>query len=251
MSENIIFGRNAVEEALRAGGRVNRLFLASGSRAPWADPLAERARAQQARVEFAPLAKLNRLAQSREHQGVVAFVSPVGHISLEQCLATCPTQAALLALDGVENPRNLGMLLRTALGAGVAGVLLPVRGGALLSDEVARASAGAAFRVPVVHCPNMARALRKLKDADFWVYGLDAAGEADVFGLDWAGRTALVVGNETDGIRPVIRKSCDALVRIPLASGLDSLNVAVAAGIALFQVAAQRTRKAGAEGNGT
>ena len=247
MNEHIIFGRNAVEEALRAGGRVNRLFLSSESRAPWTDPLADLAKAQQARVELAPMAKLNRLAHSRDHQGVVAFVSPVAHISLDQCLANCQGRTALLALDGVANPRNLGMLLRTALGAGVAGVLLPVRGGALMSEDVVRASAGAALRVPVVHCPNMARALRTLKDADFWVYGLDAAGDTDVFGLSWASRTVLVVGNETEGLRPVIRKRCDAMVRIPLASRLDSLNVSVAAGIALFQVTAHHRREAKAE----
>ena len=247
MTESIVYGRHALEEALRAGTRVNRLLVAFESRAPWVGALVERARAARVPVDRVPQAELNRLAGSRDHDGVVAIVSPVEHLSLDQCLAACGTEATLLVLDEVQNPRNLGMLLRTALGAGVAGVVLPTRGGRLPSEEVVRASAGAAFHVPVVYCPNTAAALRELKDADFWVYGLDAQGKTDVFAVDWPARTALVVGTEATGLRPVIRKNCDDVVRIPLAGGLDSLNVAVAAGIALFQVAARR-RVRGGEG---
>jgi 23S rRNA (guanosine2251-2'-O)-methyltransferase len=240
MSKNVIYGRNALEEALRAGGRVNQLLVAFESRAGWVDALVEAARAQRVRVDFVPQARLNRLAHSRDHEGAVAVVSPVGHLSLDECLEACGKRATLLAVDEVQNPRNLGMLLRTALGAGVAGVLIPQRGGRLLSDEVARASAGAAFHVPVVYCGNTAHALRQLKEQGFWIYGLDARGDTDVFKVEWPDRTALVVGKEATGLRPVVRKSCDFLVRIPLAGGLDSLNVAVAAGIALFAVAATR-----------
>jgi 23S rRNA (guanosine2251-2'-O)-methyltransferase len=240
MDEHIVFGRNAVEEALRASGRVNRLLVAKGARPEWLDALLDQARAAKVRFDFVPPAKLARLAHSHDHQGVVAVVSPVEHLSLEQCLAECPTQAALLALDGVQNPRNVGMLLRTALGAGVSGVLLPVRGGALLSEEIVRASAGAVLRVPVVYCGNLPQALRTLREAGFWSYGLAAQGERDVFDISWPDRAVLVVGNETEGLRPVVRKACDTLVRVPLAGELESLNVVVAAGIALFQIAAQR-----------
>ncbi len=244
MTESIVYGRHALEEALRAGTRVNRLLVAFEARGPWVEALVEQARAARVRVDRVPQAELNRRAGSRDHGGAVVIVSPVGHLSLGECLAACARQATLLVLDEVQNPRNLGMLLRTALGAGVAGVVLPTRGGRLPSDEVVRASAGAAFHVPVVYCPNTAQALRELKDADFWVYGLDADGRTDVFAVAWPARTALVVGNETSGLRPVVRKHCDGLVRIPLAGGLDSLNVAVAAGVALFQVAAAQRSKA-------
>ncbi len=245
MSESIVYGRNALEEALRAGTRVSRLLVAFESRAPWVEALVERARAARVRVDRVPQAELNRLARSRDHGGAVAIISPVEHVGLDEWLGACGKRATALVLDEVQNPRNLGMLLRTALGAGVAGVVLPTRGGRLPTEEVVRASAGAAFHVPVVYCPNTAAALRELKDADFWVYGLDARGQTDVFALDWPARTALVVGNEAQGLRPVVRKNCDDLVRIPLAGGLDSLNVAVAAGIALFQVAAAHRARAG------
>jgi len=243
VTTNVVHGRDALEEALRTSGRVNQLLVAAESRAHWVDAVVDAARGQRVRVDFVPQAKLNRLAGTRDHEGAVAILSPVEHLTLEACLAACAPHATLLALDEVQNPRNVGMLLRTALGAGVAGVLLPVRGGRLLSDEVVRASAGAAFSVPIVYCPNMARALRTVKDAGFWVYGLDAGGKESLFGVEWPDRTALVVGGEAQGLRPVVRKNCDALVRIPLAGGLESLNVGVAAGIALFQVLAQRSPK--------
>ena len=119
---------------------------------------------------------------------------------------------------------------------------LSARGGALLDESVLRASAGALFHIPIMNCLNLADALRKLKQADFWVYGLEAGGGECVFDMRWPNRCALVVGNEAEGLRPGIRKVCDAFVHIPLANGLDSLNAAVAAGVVLFQVAAWRAR---------
>ena len=245
MKEGVVFGRNAVEEALRSPGRVSRLFLARESRARWAAAAVDLARAQKVRFDFVPQAKLNRLAGTREHQGVVAVISPVAYVSLEDCLASCAEHATLLALDRVKNRKNTGLLVRTALGAGASGVLLVARGGALLDEEVVRASAGAVFHVPLVYCGNLPSALRTLRDAGFWAYGLDARDGGDVFDVSWPRRVVLVVGNETEGLRPGVRKVCDELVRIPLAGGLDSLNVAVAAGIALFQVRRQGRRDGG------
>ncbi|NIA15833.1 MAG: 23S rRNA (guanosine(2251)-2'-O)-methyltransferase RlmB [Nitrospiraceae bacterium] len=239
MNPKAVFGRNAVEEALRAHAEVNRLYLAKESRAPWADAILDEARERRIRFDFVPQAKLNEICGSHEHQGVVAIVSPVAYTTLEECLQRCGPQATLLALDRVQNPRNLGMMIRTALGAGVAAVLVPARGGALLDDDVTRASAGALFHVPIVKCGNLPQALRKCRDAGFWVYGLAGEGEMDVFAVDWPDRVVLVMGNETEGLRHGVAKTCDSLVRIPLAKGLRSLNVAVAAGISLFQIAAQ------------
>jgi 23S rRNA (guanosine2251-2'-O)-methyltransferase len=237
MKQDVVSGTKAVAEALRSRGRVNRLYLAKESRVHGADALVEAARQQGVPFQFAPQAKLNELAGTREHQGVVAKVSPVAYTPLEECLASTGPKAALLALDQIQHPKNLGLMLRTALGAGASGVLLASRGGALLDESVVRASAGAVFHIPVVNCRNLAQALGKVKKAGFWVYGLDARGDESVFEVPWPARCALVVGNETSGIRPGVRKVCDALVRIPLAKNLESLNVAVAAGVALFQAA--------------
>ncbi len=236
MAGNVVYGMNCVREALRAGRRVNRLYLAKESRARAWKGLLEEAKTHKTPYDFVPQAKLNELTGTREHQGVAALVSPIEYTALPDCLAACPPRSLLLVLDGVQHPKNVGMLIRTAAGAGASGVLLPERGAALVDDTVLRASAGAAYHVPIVPCKNLGRALRALKDADFWVYGLDASADTDVFSIPWASRCALVLGNENQGLRQNTRKDCDMLAGIPLANGLDSLNVSVAAGIALFQV---------------
>lgn len=237
---DVIYGANAVSEALRAQGRVNRLYFAKDARVRDKQTLVDLARAQKIPYDFVPLAKLNELADSHEHQGVVAAISPVAYTDLEDVLAACPAEATMLVLDGVQHPRNLGMLIRTAVGAGASAIVLPSRGGALLDASVVRASAGTVFHIPVVAIAKLPDALRRMKEAGFWVYGMEASGNESVFNVAWADRTVLVLGNETKGMHAPVRKCCDALVHIPLAHNLDSLNVAVAGGIALFQAAATR-----------
>lgn len=243
MTESVVHGLRAVQEALEAGSRVNRLLVAKESQGAATHSLIQAAKRQGVPFDVVPLAKLNHLVGSGDHQGVAARVSPVSYDTIEDCLARCPSKALLLVLDQVQHPRNLGMLIRTARGAGGSGVLLPQRGGALVDDTVVRASAGAVFHVPLVSCGNLKNGLRTLKDAGFWVYGLAGEGDIDVFSVPWADRAALVMGNEAKGLRPSVLKQCDALVRIPLEGGLDSLNVAVAAGIALFQAAPWRRER--------
>lgn len=239
MPDKYIHGVKAVGEALREAGRVNRLYAAKESRAHGVDALATAAKAAGVPFDYVPQAKLNELAGTMEHQGVVAAISPVTYAAFESVIASVPAKAIVLVLDQVQHPRNVGMLIRTAACAGVHAVILPERGGALIDDDVLRASAGAVFHVPVAMCGNVAQALRDLRDAGFWTYGLDAAGEQNVFEANWADRCAIVMGNETKGLRPGVQKACDVIVRIPLAKGMESLNVSVAAGIALFQAAAQ------------
>ncbi len=236
MAGEIVYGANAVGEALRAEGRVNRLYLAKDTKVRGAKALVERARHQGVPFDFVPQAKLSDMAGTREHQGVVATVSPVAYTDLDACLARCGDTATILVLDQVQHPKNVGMIIRTAVGAGADGVVLPSRGGALLDESVVRASAGTVFHLPIVQSGNLPQTLGTLKDAGFWAYGLAGGGDEDVFHTSWPTRCALVLGNETKGIRPTVQKACDVLVGIPLAGGLDSLNVAVAAGIALFQV---------------
>jgi 23S rRNA (guanosine2251-2'-O)-methyltransferase len=242
MAGEIIHGANAVGEALRSGRRINRIYFAKESRVPQARALVDEAKVRRVPFEFVPQAKLNELAGTREHQGVAASLSPVDYATLGDCLARCPARATLLLLDQVQHTKNLGMMIRSAVGAGACGIVLPAKGGALLDDSVVRASAGTVFHLPVVVENNLPQAIRVLQEAGFWVYGLDAKGEQSVFDIDWPDKCALVVGNETDGIRPGVAKACDVLVRIPLQGGLDSLNVAIAASIALFQVSARKSK---------
>ncbi len=232
---NIVVGRNTVLEALQNPNIVQRLYLAKDSKAKGADEAIALARDGRIPFDFVPQAKLNEIAGTRDHQGIVAKISPIAYTPLKDCLSACPPQATLVALDQIQHPKNLGMIVRTAAAAGASGVLVPARGGALPSEEVLRASAGTLFRVPIVKCPNLCQALRQVQDAGFWVYGLAADAPETVFETQWPDRRVLVIGNETSGLRPVVRKACDAQVRIPIADGVESLNAAVAAGIALFQ----------------
>jgi 23S rRNA (guanosine2251-2'-O)-methyltransferase len=239
MAGKIISGLKAVHEALLSDQGVNRVYVTKGAKGPQVEQILDTARDRRVVFEFVPLAKMSSLTQSREHQNVAAAISPVQYVDIDQCLGDAPPQATILVLDQVQHSRNLGMILRAAAGAGVHAVLLPARGSALLDDTVVRASAGALFHLAVMTTPNLAQALRKFKERDFWIFGLDAKGEENVFTFDWPDRTVLVVGNETKGISAGVRKECDALASIPLAGSLDSLNVAMAAGIALFQVRAR------------
>lgn len=236
MAGETIYGVNAVREALQQPGTINRILVAKESRAPACKTLIDEAKAAKVAVDFVPQAKLNTLCDTREHQGIMAQVSPLDYVSLEALIDGCGPEATVLVLDRVQHPKNLGMIIRSAAGAGVAGVVLAARGGALLDDSVVRASAGTVLRVPIATCGNVSQALKKLRSADFWVYGLDAGGSADVFQMNWPARVVLVAGNETEGIRPGVRKGCDEILSIPLKNELDSLNVAVATSIALFQV---------------
>ena len=245
MAGKIIFGLNAVREALASGRYANRLYIAKESHAKGANKLVDTARAQSLPVDYVPQAKLNTLTGTQEHQGIAAAISPVEYTTLEACLETCPTRATLLLLDQVHHSRNLGLMIRTATGAGATALILAARGGALLDETVLRASAGTVLRLPIVRCANLSQAIRKLKSENFWVYGLEPQGGQNLFTIDWPERCALVAGNETSGLRPGVRKACDALVTIPRESELDSLNVATATGIALFQARDGRGRKEG------
>ena len=242
--ESVIWGRRAVAEALSAGRQVNRVYFARQARGPDIEKIKGLARQRQVRFDFVEVGKLGGLAGTREHQEVVACLSPVEYAGLEELLrrADETEKSTVVALDQVQHPRNAGMVIRTAAGAGAGGVLLPTRGGRMVSGEVARASAGAVFRVPIVASGNLGRDLEQLKEHGFWVYGLEADGDTELFDVEWPARRVLVAGNESKGLRPSIRRVVDARVRIPLAGELDSLNVAVATGIALFEIARQEAR---------
>lgn len=241
MAGTLLYGVNAVKEALMQPQRINRVYFAKDSKTRDREALLTLVRSVGVAFDFIPLSKMNSMTGSTEHQGVAVAISPTSYITLEECLDTCEQNALLLVLDQVQHPKNLGMIIRSAVGAGVAGILFPERGSALVDDDVVRASAGTVQRVPLVACGNLSQALLKLKKADFWIYALEAEAPQSVFNLDWPARCALVVGNETQGLRPGVRKACDAGVGIPLANQLDSLNVAVASAIALFQYRARQT----------
>ncbi len=236
-NETMIHGVRAVTEALASGRAISRVFLATDAKVPGAREILDAAKALHLPVDRVPLAKLNVLCDTSEHQGVAAKISPVEYIQLKELIEQCGDTAIIVVLDQVQHPRNVGLIARSALGAGAAGLVVPTKGGALVDDSVLHASAGTALRLPIAMVSNLAQALRTLKDAGFWIFGLDADGTESVFTAKWAKRTVLVVGNETKGMRGPTHKECDVLAKIPLAGGLESLNAAVATGIALFEAA--------------
>lgn len=242
MAGNVVTGVRAVAEALEQPRTVNRVYVAKESHAKAANDLLARAKASGIPVDYVPQAKLNDLTETRDHQGIAAAISPIEYTPLETCLASLPPRAILLALDQVQHPKNLGMVVRSAAGAGASGVIVPSRGSAMLDATVARASAGTIFRMPIVAVSNLSQALRTCKDAGLWVYGLDGAAPQSFYDVSWPERVVLVAGNESEGIRLGLRKVCDEMVRIPLAEGVESLNVAVAVSVALFE-AARSVRK--------
>jgi 23S rRNA (guanosine2251-2'-O)-methyltransferase len=237
MDRTIVIGLHAVEAAMASGHNVDRVYVASDSRVDGAAELMERAKEARIPVDRVPLAKLSQLAGSSEHQGVAARISPIEFVSVPNVLTNCPQTAMIVVLEQVQHPRNLGLVARTALASGASGIVISARGGASIDESVVRSSAGAVFRLPIAKANNIAQALRDIRDAGFWVYGLDASGDEDAFSLKWAPRSAIVVGNESEGLRGPALKACDVLVRVPIARGVESLNAAVAASVAMYQAA--------------
>ncbi len=237
--KDVIFGYNAVSEALRSGHPINRIYFSASSKRPYIAELKALAQENRVRFDFVDIAKLNVLAHTGEHQDVVAVVSPVEYTELETFLDTNRQNKTLtvVVLDQLQHAGNVGIIIRTAVGAGAHAVMLNARGGSLINDQVFRASAGAIFHIPIIKSTSLPQDLKQLKDNDFWIYGLEANGEGNVFTERWARRSAIVIGNEHAGSRPVTRKLFDLHVRIPMANTFDSLNAAVAAGIVLFQIA--------------
>jgi 23S rRNA (guanosine2251-2'-O)-methyltransferase len=238
---NLICGINPVLEALAAGTRhFDRLLVSKGLRSRRLSEAIRRATHLGIPLRFEMRETLDRMAGGVPHQGVIAVVSEKPVLSLESLLQGAPAPALLVVLDGVEDPRNLGAILRTAEAAGAAGVVLPERHSAGLSETVARASAGALEHVPVARVVNLVQALEELKSRGIWVVGLDAAGQERWDAVDLARPVALVLGGEGRGIRRLVREHCDHLVSIPHFGHVESLNVSVAAGIVLYEAVRQR-----------
>jgi 23S rRNA (guanosine2251-2'-O)-methyltransferase len=248
MKRDKIFGINPVTEALKAGRPIQRLLIAE-QRKTDRDILEiiSLARGRGTEVRIATRDALRREAPNALHQGVIAFTAARQYAALDDILQL-PAQKGqaplYLVLDGVEDPRNLGALLRTAEATGVHGVIIPERRAVGLTETVAKAAAGALEYVPVVKVVNIVNALEELKKAGVWVAGAEAGGDALYWDADFVRPTALVLGGEDKGVRRLVRERCDYLLSLPLMGNITSLNVSVAAGVLLYEVLRQRRRKA-------
>jgi 23S rRNA (guanosine2251-2'-O)-methyltransferase len=220
-----------VAEALRANHPLERLVVAQGAGGPRLQEIIDLARRAQIPVRFEHRSALDRLAGSSAHQGVIALGAARKYADLDVAAAS----QMVVVLDGVEDPHNLGAIVRTAHAAGAGSVIIPERRAAGITDVVAKAAAGALEHLPVVRVTNVNRALEDLKERGFWIYGLDERGSDDYDHVEYASPTAFVLGGEGKGLHEQVRKHCDVLVRIPLAGKISSLNVSVATGIVLFE----------------
>jgi len=227
----VVSGANGVLELLRSGAAVERLLLGDGPRR--GELLAEGRKRGLMAVD-ADRATLDRIAGRPGHQGAVAVAAPFRYASLETIAES--RSPLVLVLDNVQDPRNLGALLRTARAAGTGGVVLPRDRSVGVTSVVAAASAGTLFGLPIVRVPNLVRAMNSLKAFGFWLVGLVPSSPQSLFELDVPDRVALVLGSEGSGLRQLVQRTCDLEVAIPMAPGVESLNVSVAAGVALFEL---------------
>jgi 23S rRNA (guanosine2251-2'-O)-methyltransferase len=259
----VLYGLHPVEEAVRSGARrLDCVLLARERGDARLERLAQLCRDASVRVTLEPRDQLTRISRTDAHQGAVALVRERAFLTIEDLLAPQPATKAItenearsgeefhpahrffLALDGIEDPHNLGALLRTADGAGVDGVILPERRTAPVSATVAKTSAGASEHVRIARVTNLVRALEQMKRANVWVLGLDERGAPDYMDFDFRTDCVLVLGREGAGLHDLVKKTCDHLLRIPMAGMVSSLNVSVAGAVVMYEAMRQRSQPA-------
>jgi 23S rRNA (guanosine2251-2'-O)-methyltransferase len=243
---HVIYGLHAVDEALKARGRrFEWVGVAKERHDLRLQRVIEDCRKHGVAVRFLPRAELDRMAGNNAHQGVVAVTSAKQYNDLDDIIAAKRSHYSLIVLlDGVEDPHNLGAILRTADAAGVDGVVIPERRAAGVSGTVAKASAGASEHLPVAKVTNIARALEDLKSKNVWIVGLDERGQQTYDSVDYSMDCAVVLGGEGKGVHDLVRRKCDFLVSIPMLGKVSSLNVSVAAGVVLYEIVRQRRSRA-------
>ena len=240
-ASQVICGRHPVLEALKSGRPCRRLHLVKGARGPVIDEIFDHARQAGIPFQLEERARLDQLA-GPHHQGVVAHLAARAYIDYNDLLENAdPASAFFVFLDGVQDPHNLGAIVRSAHAVGADAVVLPARGAAGLTETAVKASAGATEHLPVCRVTNLRRALRQASQLGLWITGLEAEGERSFSEIDYRGPCALVVGGEGKGLRPGVREACDFTARIPMGrTQVGSFNASVAAGLALYEVFRQR-----------
>lgn len=248
LPDDVLVGRNAVTEALKSGRGINKLWIASGDREGSVSEIAALAKERGIVVQYVERAKIEALAGGHRHQGVLAYVAPVPYAELDDILKAAEEKGEapfLVLLDELEDPHNLGALLRTADATGVHGILIPKRRSVSLNATVAKTSAGAVEYVPVARIGNIAQTLKKLKEKGFWVAGADMDGEKAYYEADLTGPLVLVVGSEGRGMSRLTKEACDFIVSMPMVGRINSLNASVAGSILMYESMRQRLQKKG------
>ena len=245
MSEQIE-GRNAVLEAFRSGKCVDKLFILDGCQDGPVRTIAREARKTDTIINYVTKERLDQLSETRAHQGVIAQVAAYEYSTVDEILARAEEKGEppfLVLLDNVEDPHNLGAIIRTANLAGAHGVIIPKRRAVGLTSTVAKTSAGAINYTPVAKVTNIAKTIEELKEKGIWFVCADMGGET-MYDLDLTGPMGLVIGNEGEGVSRLLREACDFTASIPMKGDIDSLNASVAAGVLAYEIVRQRLVKA-------
>lgn len=240
--ESVIEGRNAVLEAFRAGKTIDRVFLLSGCQDGPLRTIAQEAKKTDAVITYADAKRLNQLSSTGKHQGVIAYAAAYAYAQVEEMLQAARDRGEepfLFLLDGIEDPHNLGAIIRTANSCGAHGVVILKRRAAGLTAAAAKASAGAIYHTPVAKVANLVQTMEKLKEQGLW-FACAHMGGACMYDLDLKGPMGLVIGNEGEGVSRLVRENCDFAAAIPMKGEIDSLNASVAAGVLAYEIVRQR-----------
>ena len=241
--EGQLEGRNAITEALKSGRTIDKVFVADGDTDRGLQRLAAQAKEAGAVVVPVDRRKLDAMSFTRAHQGIIALAAAHAYVTIDDILeeAAARGEAPLIVIcDELSDPHNLGAILRSAECAGAHGVIIPKRRSVGLTATVAKASAGAVEYMKVARVTNISSAISELKDKGVWVFGTAAEGSIPMYQADLTGPAAIVIGNEGDGMSPLVRKNCDVMVNIPMAGRISSLNASAAASILLYEAVRQR-----------
>ena len=242
MNENAIEGRNAVLEALRAGRTIDRLHVQEGLKEGPVLTIIREARKQEIQVRYETKERMNQLSSTGKHQGVIAIGAAYSYAEVEDILKKAEEKGEppfVILLDGIEDPYNLGAIIRTANQAGAHGVIIGKNRAVGLTASVARTSAGALNYTPVAKVTNLTRTMEELKEKGLWFVCADMGGTV-MYDLDLKGPIGLVIGNEGEGVSRLVRENCDFTAAIPMSGDIDSLNASVAAGVLAFEIVRQR-----------
>lgn len=244
LPEDMVAGRNAVMEALKGSRSVNKLMIANGSTEGSIKEIIAVAKEKGVNIQYWDRSKLDSIARGIRHQGVLAQVAPVQYAELEDILQVAKDRNEppfIVLLDELEDPHNLGAILRTADAAGVHGVLIPKHRSCPLSATVAKTSAGAVEHVPVARVGNLVQTIKKLKQEGLWVAAADMDGK-DYYATDLTGPLLLIIGSEGQGVGRLVKEQCDFVVRIPMVGKINSLNASVAGSILMYEAMKQRRK---------
>lgn len=241
--KQIIVGKNPIIEAIQSDRSINKIYIADGINKASIHNLLTLMKEKKIVTQFVPRKKLDQMAEGQQHQGIVAEVAPYDYIEINEIVANLKKSQKLpflVMLDGIEDPHNLGSILRTADVTGVNGVIIPKRRSVGLTSTVAKTSAGAIEHVPVSRVTNLAQTLDYLKDEGYWVVGTDASAKQSFIELDYKMPVCIVIGSEGKGISRLIKEKCDFFVNMPMQGNVNSLNASVAAGIIMYEVYRKR-----------